>query len=182
MRKRERERFLRMNYTEEELWIRNTLMKSKKYREQSRFKIVIYTERFNKYGQYVDRAGHKMQLLEFSDSPEEGRYLDTIWFNYPREFEAIIKLYEGQFYVLFNMATGERIGYGSLDPDSPVEEIREHFECCDVCELCFWRGMIWGEKKDVEIAGKSFCTCYHPDEREVWKQVIEQEGLSNGEI
>ena len=173
MRARERERFLRLNYTPQELEIRDGLYKNRKL---AKYKIRITEEHYDKKRSFAyGKPTYSSYLTYFTDFPEEGTYLDTIYFYKPSQFENIMKLYEGMFYELFDLETGERIGYGSLDPDSPVEEIREHFKCNDVCELCFWRGMIWGEKKTEEINGNYFCTCYHPKERKVWERELEHE-------
>lgn len=150
MRKRERERFLRMNFTEKELEIRDWLYKD---RDIAKYKIVITEENHNKSD----------SLDVFSDFPEEGRYIDTIYFYYPDQYLDILKLYEGLFYQIFDLKSGKRIGYGMLDPDSPVEELRE-FEgksCGSVCKFCWWRGMLYDEKKNGE-----FYHCYNPIEEE----------------
>ena len=132
MRARERERFLRMNFTEEELEIRDRLYKVN--RKVARFKIVITTEhdRKRKHMKEADPDGSlgyaNGYLAYFSEYPEDGTYLDTLYFYSPYQYEDILSLYEGQLYQLFDMKTGQRIGYGSFDPDSPVEEIREFID------------------------------------------------------
>lgn len=162
MRKRERERFInKLNFTEKELMIRDRLYKRRK---AARYKIVIYGERYNSLGEYVDPEGNTVYgLFYFSDFPSDGVYYDTIYFYEPDQFLDIIKLYEGAFYELYDLETGKEIGSGTLDPDSPVEEIREtNKECCHVCKFCFWRGMLYGEDKmgyDTETNEYGY-TCY----------------------
>lgn len=150
MRTKERERFLRMNFTEKELEIRDSLYK---HRDKAKYKIVI-TEENHKKSDSLD---------VFSDFPEEGRYIDTIYFYTPDQYLNVLKLYEGLFYQIFDLKSGERIGYGMLDPDSPVEEIRE-FEgktCGSVCEFCWWRGLLYDEKRPDERF-----YCYNSNEEE----------------
>ena len=150
MRTRERERFLRMNFTEKELNIRNWLYKNKKL---AKYKIIITQENYKKSD----------SLAYFSDYPEEGKYVDTIYFYNPDQYLDILKLYEGLFYQLFDLESGEIIGPGMLDPDSPVEEIRE-FEgktCGRVCQSCWWRGLLYDEKRPDERF-----YCYNSNEKE----------------
>lgn len=183
MRARERERFLRMNFTEDELKIRNELYKARK---NAKYKMIITTEHYNKQRKYDDRKPpYDDYLAYFSDYPDEGKYLDTIYFRYPYDYMDIIKLYEGQFYQLFNLDTGKEIGSGCLDPDSPVEEIRydkddpEYFECCCACAECFWRGMLYDETKEVFDGVHYCCTCYHPEERKVWEEEFKKDLARN---
>ena len=138
MRTREKERFLRLRFTEKELEIRDRLYKERGCkRNAAKYKIVITEE--------TDSA----PMDFFIDNPEAGQYIDTIYFSFPWQFEMVLELYEGLFYQLFDMETGKRIGYGGLDPDSPVEEIRETVtECCKVCKFCFWHGMLFNENKN----------------------------------
>ena len=146
MRKRERERFQRMDFTEGELEIRDRLYKNRKL---AKYKIVITQEKGVAYGVYENKYREKVSLADLSDNPSDGLYVDTIYFYRPDQFENIVGLYEGLFYELFEIESGKRIGYGMLDPDSPVEEIRETIkECCGVCEFCFWHGMLYDEEKE----------------------------------
>lgn len=169
MRSRERERFMKMGFSGEELEIRDKLYKAKK---NATYKIIITEERVRN-GKYVNKFGDDVNLMYFADNPEEGDYVDTVYFSRPKEFNDILRLYEGLFYRMFDMESGEMIGYGSLDPDSPIEEIRMHTsECGSVCEYCFWRGMLYGEEKEMN----GLVTCYHPTENEAWKRIYESYG------
>lgn len=147
MRKRERERFQRLNFTEEDLEIRDSLYKDIGCQKNTAMYKIIITEENNKR----KHAGYNYGYLAyFSDYPEDGTYIDTIYFSFPYQFDNIIKLYEGEFYQLFDNVTGKRIGYGNFDPDSPVEEIRGTVnECCLVCRFCFWHGMLYNEENGV---------------------------------
>ena len=72
-----------------------------------------------------ERYGHDgIQLDFFWDNPWEGLLVDIVYGN---SYEELFGNgdYEGLFYQLYSTETGERIGYGSLDPDSPREEIEE---------------------------------------------------------
>ena len=72
-----------------------------------------------------ERYGHDgIQLDFFWDNPWEGLLVDIV---YGDNWEELFGNgeNEGLFYQLYSTATGERIGYGSLDPDSPREEIEE---------------------------------------------------------
>lgn len=174
MRKRERERFLRMNFTEDELDMRNKLYKE---RNLASYKIVITQEHYDRKRKHADAAPpYDNYLAYFSDFPEDGDYVDTIYFYEPWQYNLIVKLYEGLFYQLFDLKTGKRIGYGSFDPDSPVEDIRGSGtgECCNVCELCFWRGMLYKEITVVEKHGESYFYCYNPNEKENWEKELER--------
>ena len=160
MRARERERFLRMNYNEGELEIRDRLYKARK---NAKYKIRITQEHYDKKRKFSDDdPPYDYYLAYFSDNPEEGTYVDTIYFSSPDDFQDIISLYEGLFYELFDISTGKRIGSGCLDPDSPVEEIRDNEgkTCGGVCKYCFWQGMLYDEVKD-SFEGNYFC--YNPD-------------------
>ena len=179
MRARERERFLRMNFTEKELEIRDRIYKVK--RELARFKMVITAEHYNKrkHLKEVDPDGTlgyaNGYLAYFCEYPEDGTYLDTVYFNDPDEYRDILTLYEGMFYQLFDMKTGDRIGYGSFDPDSPIEEIRERIgeDCCEtVCKFCFWRGLLYQEAENVTKNGMNFYTCYNKKEMPVWEKEL----------
>ena len=176
MRAREEARFRSMNFTDEEIEIRNKLYKARK---NARYKMIITTEHYDmnkrKHLNEVDPDGKlgytNGYLAYFTDYPEDGTYLDTVYFRYPYEYKMVIQLYEGQFYQLFDMETGERIGYGNLDPDSPVEEIRAtNRECCDVCDMCFWTGLLYNEDDYFDAPGKDYvyATCYHPVMRKEW--------------
>lgn len=146
MRERERKRFLRLHFTEAELEVRDRLYKSRKL---AKYKIIITQEKRVGYGIYENKYGERVSLGDLGDFPNEGIYVDTIYFYRPDQFKDIVGLYEGLFYELYEIESGKRIGFGMLDPDSPVEEIRETVtECCCVCELCFWHGMLYNEEKD----------------------------------
>ena len=72
-----------------------------------------------------ERYGHDgIQLDFFWNNPWEGLLVDIV---YGDSYEELFDNgdYEGLFYQLYSTETGERIGYGSLDPDSPREEIEE---------------------------------------------------------
>lgn len=180
MRARERERFMKLNFTEEELEIRDRLYKVD--RKTARFKIVITTEHYRKrkHLKEADPDGTlgyaNGYLAYFTEYPEDGTYLDTIYFYNPNQYNDIVTLYEGQFYQLFDIASGERIGYGNFDPDNPIEEIREHTgkKCECVCQSCFWRGMLYNECDSIIKNGEYYCTCYNPDEIENHRKELER--------
>lgn len=72
-----------------------------------------------------ERYGYDgIQLDFFWNNPWEGLLVDIVYGN---SYEELFGNgdYEGLFYQLYSTETGERIGYGSLDPDSPREEIEE---------------------------------------------------------
>ena len=72
-----------------------------------------------------ERYGHDgIQLDFFWDNPWEGLLVDIV---YGDSWDELFGdgHNEGLFYQLYSTETGERIGYGSLDPDSPREEIEE---------------------------------------------------------
>ena len=175
MRERQKKRLLeRCNYTPEELEIRETLKANK---HNAKYKIIITEEHYDEKKRKHQNAATAVlgynngYLAYFSDYPEDGNYIDMIYFNWPWEYQRIVQLYEGEFYQLFDVATGNRIGYGSFDPDSPIEDIRETKpECCYVCEHCFWRGTLYGEIKEIN----NLVTCYNPIEKENWKEVYKQ--------
>lgn len=66
----------------------------------------------------------EVQLDFFWDNPWEGLLVDIV---YGDSWDELFGdgHNEGLFYQLYSTETGERIGYGSLDPDSPREEIEE---------------------------------------------------------
>lgn len=174
MRTREKERFVKLGFTENELQIRDSLYKRRESRKNTaNWKIIITTEHYDQSKRKHSGYDPNGYLAYFTDYPEDGTYLDTIWFDHPEEFEKICTLYEGQFYQLFDNTTQKRIGYGSLDPDSPIEEIRAHVkQCCSVCQSCFWRGMLYGEIKDIKTTQGWMYTCYHPIYRKEWETEI----------
>ena len=133
----QRERFLSLNYTDHELEIRDRLMRPE---DKAVYKIVITEE--NEENDFEDCLF----------SPGLGTYIDTIYFSNPREFNDIIKLYEGLFYELYTINNGQCIGSGMLDPDSPVEEIRSvNLKCYGVCDCCFFKGLLYNEnEKDAD--------------------------------
>lgn len=136
MRAREYERFMKMNFSTEEIETRARLMRVN--RKICRYKIIITTECEKKL------KNHNLSeyITYFSNHPENGKYLDTIYFYTPSQYYDIVKLYEGNFYQLFDLGTGERIGYGLFDPDNPLEDIAEQTgdKCEGVCEFCFKNG------------------------------------------
>lgn len=72
-----------------------------------------------------ERYGHDgIQLDFFWDNPWEGLLEEIV---YGDSWDELFGdgHNEGLFYQLYSTETGERIGYGSLDPDSPREEIEE---------------------------------------------------------
>lgn len=72
-----------------------------------------------------ERYGHDgIQLDFFWDNPWEGLLVDIV---YGDSYDELFGNgdYEGLFYQLYSTETGERIGYGELDPNSPREEIEE---------------------------------------------------------
>lgn len=72
-----------------------------------------------------ERYGHDgIQLDFFWDNPWEGLLVDIV---YGDSYEELFGNgdNEGLFYQLYSTETGERIGYGSLDPNSLREEIEE---------------------------------------------------------
>lgn len=72
-----------------------------------------------------ERYGHDgIQLDFFWDNPWEGKLEEIV---YGDSWDELFGdgHNEGLFYQLYSTETGERIGYGSLDPDSPREEIEE---------------------------------------------------------
>lgn len=172
MRTRERERFIRLNFTPEELEIRDRLYTNRKL---ARYKIIITEEHYDKKRKHSnEKPPYDSYLSYFTDHPEDGTYLDTIYFYEPSHLMDILKLYEGMFYQLFSVKENKLIGKGSLDPDSPVEEIREYEgadNCCQVCEDCFWRGMIFGEAKTA--GDGKYVICYNPKEADSWKESLD---------
>ena len=66
----------------------------------------------------------EVQLDFFWDNPWEGKLEDIV---YGDSWDELFGdgHNEGLFYQLYSTETGKRIGYGSLDPDSPREEIEE---------------------------------------------------------
>ena len=72
-----------------------------------------------------ERYGHDgIQLDFFWDNPWEGLLVDIV---YGDSYDELFGNgdYEGLFYQLYSTETGERIGYGELDPNSPKDEIEE---------------------------------------------------------
>lgn len=72
-----------------------------------------------------ERYGHDgIQLDFFWDNPWEGLLVDIV---YGDSWDELFGdgHNEGLFYQLYSTETGERIGYGELDPNSPREEIEE---------------------------------------------------------
>lgn len=72
-----------------------------------------------------ERYGHDgIQLDFFWDNPWEGLLVDIV---YGDSYDELFGNgdYEGLFYQLYSTETGERIGYGELDPNSPREEVEE---------------------------------------------------------
>lgn len=178
MRARERERFLRMNFTEKELEIRDRLYKIN--RNYCRWKMVITTEKDRKHMKEANPDGDLGYangcLAYFSNYPENGKYIDTIYFNDPDEYRDIITLYEGLFYQLFDFISGERIGAGCLDPDSPVEEIRERIgdECGIVCKFCFWRGLLYDEAETIVKNGTNYYVCHNKKQQASWEEELKK--------
>ena len=60
----------------------------------------------------------------FADNPWEGAFVDVVFGN---DFDELFEngKHEGRFYQTYDIKTGKRVGYGSLDPDTSREEIEE---------------------------------------------------------
>lgn len=87
-------------------------------------------------------ASGEKDLGWFGEHPWEGILEDIVFGNNWEELFGDGRN-EGLFYQLYSTETGKRIGYGSLDPDTPREEIEE------------WEDnhnkLNWNEKKVIAI-------------------------------
>lgn len=105
-------------------------------------------------------------LEYYSNFPEDGDFVAELKIHNLSEFYQAIKEYEGYFYQLYKGDDKERIGWGTFDPDSPIEEIvSAGVECCNNCDECFWLvarnfiyggGVFWDQYKPVD--------CYNAEE------------------
>lgn len=91
------------------------MRKDKKY-------LMIVTEEDERY----DR--NEKQLSFYSDNPFEGLLSDIVYGNNVDELQQSDDGHsnEGLFYVLYAIADGKRIGYGTVDFDAIQEEIEAY--------------------------------------------------------
>ena len=97
-----------------------------------------------------ERYGHDgIQLDFFGDNPWEGLLVDIV---YGDSWDELFSdgHNEGLFYQLYSTETGERIGYGGLDPNSPREEIDE-FEKNSKCDSKkHWKDIVREAAEDLD--------------------------------
>lgn len=66
------------------------------------------------------------RLDYYSDNPWEGLLESILRFNTMEEIWGILAEYEGQFYQLFEMKHGSRLGYGIICDEYPESDIRQY--------------------------------------------------------
>ena len=124
MNKRTADKLIRLGWDNAEV---ERFMTLKSHRK-GRFKIVITGDRKD----FDD-------LSELANHPERGVYVDTQFFNYPDEAEAICDIYEGYFYLLYDKDTLIDSGVVSVDFIYDAVQNTANYECGGVCELFFFR-------------------------------------------
>ena len=72
-----------------------------------------------------ERYGNEKQLSFFAENPWEGKLETVLFTEGTNDLDEVAK-FEGLFYQLYDSMSGNRIGYGVIDPDYPRTDIEEY--------------------------------------------------------
>lgn len=116
--------------------------------------------------EYAETKHGDYKIIVYA-TPFDSRITDSFSFFGMNDLKCIIDIYSGRYCKLYKKETSELIWSGVINLEPMVRLMRAlNPKCACVCEFCFWRGILDGEKtfKYNKEEARNEYICYKPQE------------------